>query len=64
MTYPEWYQLMNEAGWHQHTITKSMTDITIKWRHETATKADGSPITIDADCAELHWRAGTTPPPF
>lgn len=62
MTYIEWFEKMHLAGWHVHSITKKNMETSVEWRHESATKADGKPISIDDDCANEHWLAGTTPP--
>jgi hypothetical protein len=63
MMYIEWHRRMEDDGWRKHhTIQDGI--LTIEWRHTTATKADGSPISVDLECAMEHWGAGTTPPPF
>lgn len=64
MTYIEWFEKMHLAGWHVHSTTKPNMETVIEWKHETAVNAKGEALNVSDECANKHWLAGTTPPPF
>jgi len=63
MTYPEWNELMKEAGNPPSLIIPDHGAMQT-WYSRKQHDSKANPLTVTAEQAEDYWRAGTVPTPF